>query len=60
MNEIQANHGMDANVEDLLVGNFVMEHKVSEGMAVWIKTVKQIDKERKPPKVMGVMTKEQF
>ena len=33
MNEIQANHGLNQNVDDLLVGKFVMEHEVLEKMA---------------------------
>ena len=37
-----------------------MEHDVSEEMAAWIQAVKQTDKEKVTPKVVGMMTKEQF
>ena len=60
MNEIQANHGLNSRVDDLLAGRFETEHEVSEEMAAWIKAVKQTDKEKATPKVVGVMTKEQF
>ena len=60
MNEIQANHGLNSRVGDLLAGRFETEHEVSEEMAAWIKAVKQTDKEKATPKVVGVMTKEQF
>ena len=36
MNEIQANHGLNPRVDDLLAGKFEMEHEVSEEMAAWI------------------------
>ena len=60
MSEIQANHGVNSQVDDLLAGTFETEHEVSEEMAAWIKDVKQTDKEKSTPKVIGVMTKEQF
>ena len=60
MNEIQANHGLNSRVDDLLAGRFETEHEVPEEMAGWIKAVKQTDKEKATPKVVGVMTKEQF
>ena len=37
-----------------------MEQEISEEMAAWIQAVKQIDKEKTTPKVVGVMRKEQF
>jgi len=60
MGEIQANHGLNSRVDDLLAGRFETEHEVSEEMAAWITAVKQTDKEKAQPKVVGVMTKEQF
>jgi len=60
MNEIQANHGLNSRVDNLLAGRFETEHEVPEEMAGWIKAVKQTDKEKATPKVVGVMTKEQF
>ena len=60
MSEIQANHGLNSRVDDLLAGRFVTEHEVSEEMAAWIQAVKQTDKEKATPRVVGVMTKEQF
>ena len=33
MNEIQANHGLNPRVDDLLPGRFEIEHEVSEEMA---------------------------
>ena len=60
MNEIQKNHGLSANVDDLLAGKFVTEHEVSGEMAVWIETVNQTEKERNTPKVVEMTTKEQF
>ena len=39
MNEIQANHGLNPRVDDLLAGRFETEHEVSEEMAAWIQAV---------------------
>ena len=60
MDEIQANHGLNPRVDALLAGRFEMEHEVSEEMAAWIEEVKQTDREKATPKVVGVMTKERF
>ena len=60
MSEIQANHGLNSRVDDLLAGRFETEHEVSDEMAAWIQAVKQTDKEKASPRVVGVMTKEQF
>ena len=53
-------YGLNSLVDDLLVGRFETEHEVSEEMAAWIKVVKQTDKEKDTPKVVGVTTKEIF
>ena len=60
MNKIQANNGLNPRVDGLLGGRFETEHEVSKEMAVWIQAAKQTDKEKATPKVVGVMTNEQF
>ena len=60
MNEIQANHGLNPRVDDLLAGKFETEHEVSEETAAWIETVKQTEKEKTTHKVVGLVMKEQF
>ena len=60
MNEIQENDGLNQNVDGLIAGKFVTEHEVLEEMAVWTEAVEQTDKEKKTPKVVGVMKNEQF
>ena len=53
VNEIQANHGLNTRGDDLLAGKFEREHDVSEEMAWWNQAVKQTDKEKDTPKVVG-------
>ena len=60
MNEIQANHKLNPRVDNLLAGKFEMDQDVSKEMSAWIEAIKQTEKEKATPRVVGVMTKEQF
>ena len=43
MTGIQANHGLNSEMDDILADKFVIEQKVTEEMAEWLDMVKHTD-----------------
>ena len=60
MSELKKDMGLSHATDLLLDGEFTTDHTVGEAMAAWFKRVKQTDKEKGTPPIVGVITKEQF
>ena len=60
MTELTQDHGLSEMADKLLAGTYETEHEVSEELAEWFRQMKQTDKERESPKIVGVMTKPEF
>ena len=60
MREIHSNYGINPSAKAILAGTYETKYKISEEQAAWFRAVKQTEKEKSAPKVMGSMDMGQY